>query len=585
MGTLTPLALGLLALAAPIIALYMLKMRRREQIVSSTFLWEQALRDVQANAPWQRLRPNLLLFLQLLALAALVVALARPFWLGATPLGANLVVILDVSGSMGATDVGPSRLERAKDEVRGLIDDLPAGGQMTLLAAGAGAEVLQPATDNRAALRDALDRARGRSGLTDFREALALAAPTAERLPDTTVVIVGDGGFPDPGATDLRVPVRFIRVGERGENLGITAAATRRGAGGAAELFVRVQNFGRVERRTILSIYDGTGAGQTLVEARALTVPAGREAGATVGPLAPSLTLLRAEIDAVDDLALDNRAWVQPGAGKVRVLLTGAGPNTFLDRGLALQPNLVVERAQAGAGGADAARDYDLYVFDGVAPPRDVRGPVLLIGPPEDNGVVTVTGSVERPAVTAQDRDHPAMRGADLGRVQIASAAAIERPDWGRVLVESNGAPLLIAGEPGGRRTAVLAFGLQRSDLPLTLHFPILLANLTGWLAPEAGAGLPDATRPGEVATLTPRGGADSVIVTAPDGRERRLAPSRGVVLFNATDEPGPYLVRELAGERELRRGVFTVNLLSAAESDIAPRQPDLRTAAAGDTA
>jgi Ca-activated chloride channel homolog len=276
MGTLAPIGLGLLALAAPIIALYMLRMRRQERVVSSTLLWEQAIRDVRANAPWQRLRPNLLLLLQLLALAALVVALARPFWLGATPLGTNLVVIVDVSGSMGATDVEPSRLERAKDEIRKLIDSLPANGQMTIIAAGNGAEVLQPATDNHSALRVAVDGLRGKAGATDFTEALALATPAAERLPDTTVVIVGDGGFAPPASLDLRAPLRFIRVGERSENLGITAAATRRAASGA-ELFVRVQNFGTVEKKTLLSIFDG----DKLIEARSLTVPSGGEVGAT----------------------------------------------------------------------------------------------------------------------------------------------------------------------------------------------------------------------------------------------------------------------------------------------------------------
>jgi hypothetical protein len=590
MGTLTPLGLGLLALAAPIVALYMLRMRRRERVVSSTLLWEQALRDVRANAPWQRLRPNLLLFLQLLALAALVFALARPFWLGATPLGANLVVILDVSGSMGATDAdgNVTRFERAKSEVRRLIDALPADGAMTLLAAGAGAEVLQPATGNRAALREALDRARPRAGLTDFAEALALAAPVAERLPDTTVVVVGDGAFPDPGATDLRAPLRFVRVGERAENLAIVAAATRRAGGAEAgsaaggrtnELFARVQNFGQVERKTLLSVYDGA----TLLEARALTVPAGGEAGATIGPLPPATGPLRAEIDAQDDLALDNTVWLRPGAeGKLRVLLTGAGPNTFLERGLALQPNLLVDRAggDAAPGQGTPGADYDLYVYDGVAPPRDARGPLLLLNPPAENGLVTTRGAIERPAVTVQDREHPVMRGLDLSKVRIAEAVALERPDWGRVLAEAAGSeaggdserPLLLVGEPGGRRVAVVAFALGRSDLPLTLAFPILLANLTAWLAPDAAAGLPDTVRPGEVVAITPRGGADSVVVTGPDGREQRLAPSRGAALFTGTDRPGPYTVRELTGDREGRRGVFTVNLLSAEESNIAPR-------------
>jgi ferric-dicitrate binding protein FerR (iron transport regulator) len=73
----------------------------------------------------------------------------------------------------------------------------------------------------------------------------------------------------------------------------------------------------------------------------------------------------------------------------------------------------------------------------------------------------------------------------------------------------------------------------------------------------------------------------DGVAVVSPSGRERRLALSRGVALFAATDEPGPYTVRELRGDAEVRRGVFTVSLLSADESNTAPRQPPSGLAAA----
>src|SRR5215510_12663092 len=93
-----------------IVAMYLLKLRREERSISSTFLWQQMVRDVEANAPWQRLRRNWLLLLQLLLLALLVLALARPFFLANGINGHNLIVIVDRSASMGATDVQPSRL-------------------------------------------------------------------------------------------------------------------------------------------------------------------------------------------------------------------------------------------------------------------------------------------------------------------------------------------------------------------------------------------------------------------------------------------------------------------------------------------
>ncbi len=73
-------------------------------MVSSTMLWQKLLRDREANAPWQKLRRNLLLLLQLLILAALVLALARPFFPISSVISGSTVVLLDGSASMQATD-------------------------------------------------------------------------------------------------------------------------------------------------------------------------------------------------------------------------------------------------------------------------------------------------------------------------------------------------------------------------------------------------------------------------------------------------------------------------------------------------
>ena len=94
---LSPTTLALLALAIPILLLWMLKLRRKDVMVSSTMLWSRLLRDREANAPWQRLRRNLLLFLQLLIVAALVLALARPFLPISAVATGSVVLLLDLS--------------------------------------------------------------------------------------------------------------------------------------------------------------------------------------------------------------------------------------------------------------------------------------------------------------------------------------------------------------------------------------------------------------------------------------------------------------------------------------------------------
>src|SRR5215218_1516780 len=103
MAFLTPLGLLLGALAVPIILLYMLRLRRRDVQVSSTMLWQQVLRDREANTPWQRLRRNLLLIVQLLVLAALAFALARPFIEVPAVTTGRIALLIDASASMNAT--------------------------------------------------------------------------------------------------------------------------------------------------------------------------------------------------------------------------------------------------------------------------------------------------------------------------------------------------------------------------------------------------------------------------------------------------------------------------------------------------
>jgi hypothetical protein len=111
------------------------------------------------------------------------------------------------------------------------------------------------------------------------------------------------------------------------------------------------------------------------------------------------------------------------------------------------------------------------------------------------------------------------------------------------------GAPLLYAGERAGQRTAVLAFEPRKSDLPLQVAFPIMLANLTGELL--GGSGAPtEAVTPGSPVTLSIPTGATGVRVTRPDGTSEDLVPGTvggTAVTYSLTDLLGVYTVAPLA--------------------------------------
>src|SRR5690349_23456691 len=118
------------AIAVPtLLVLYFLKLRRREMPVSSTILWRKAIQDLQVNAPFQKLRRNLLLFLQLLLLALLLLALAKPV-ANVTPTpGQTTAILIDRSASMAAksSDGKTTRLDEAKRRAKELVDSLPRG--------------------------------------------------------------------------------------------------------------------------------------------------------------------------------------------------------------------------------------------------------------------------------------------------------------------------------------------------------------------------------------------------------------------------------------------------------------------------
>src|SRR4051794_7218773 len=141
----TPLA-GLIAAVLSISALlvlYFLKLRRREMLVSSTILWRKAVQDLQVNAPFQRLRRNLLLLLQLLLLIALCLALMRPVANFKRGAGKLTVILIDRSGSMAAKDAADgkrTRLEEAKRQALEIVDSMKRDDNATVIAFDESAE-------------------------------------------------------------------------------------------------------------------------------------------------------------------------------------------------------------------------------------------------------------------------------------------------------------------------------------------------------------------------------------------------------------------------------------------------------------
>jgi hypothetical protein len=184
MHLLAPLALIAFApIAAAIVALYLLKLRRRDFVVPSVFLWRRAVQDVQANAPFQRLRANLLLLLQLLALACLVAGLAGPYIMARRLGGRSAIIVLDASASMKATDARGSRFDEAKRQAEQIVGGMGRRDEAALLICGASAQTAVSFSGDRHRLISAIRAAEPTDCVTNVRDGLLLAFGLAAKRP------------------------------------------------------------------------------------------------------------------------------------------------------------------------------------------------------------------------------------------------------------------------------------------------------------------------------------------------------------------------------------------------------------------
>ena len=404
MGFLAPSALLFGLLAILVLALYLLRVRGRERRVSSTFLWRHVVHDIEANTLWQRLRPSLLLFLQLLALAALVLALAGPYFLRASGIEGDLILVLDASASMQASDVSPSRFGQAQQEALGLIDQLPQSNLATVIRMGDVPEVLVAQSQDKGRVRRAIEEARPTVGGADLGSALSLAASVVRGERPAQVVVLSDGNVSSlQPLGPLPFDLRYEPVGNAHGNLAVAAFSIRRMETGTQGL-ARVANYGPETRTVSLHLY----AGGLLYDVRELDVGGGGDRTVSWSSL-PETTVLEARLVPGDAFALDDRAWATGGSGnEARVLLVSRG-NRFLEKSLSLQPGLQVSNALPEAFASE--QDFDLWVFDGFLPPVFPNGAAIVLDPPAGTAPWGVGGGCSRPRYSAQRRRDATLRG------------------------------------------------------------------------------------------------------------------------------------------------------------------------------
>ncbi len=511
-----PLWAALLGVPVGIIALYFLKLRRRAVQVPSTLLWRRSLEDLHVNSLFQRLRKNLLLFLQLLAVLLVMLALLAPKLRGMSGQSRRFILAIDNSASMSATDVAPDRLARAKAEAIKVVDNMDSDDLAMVIAFSDRAKVVSSYTGNKGLLRTRIGGIAASQSTTSLRDALQVAAGLANPskdfnadLPEGVIAsalttpklfIYTDGGFPDisgvslghldPEVVIIGAPsaIPAVPPGAPGkavgkkpptapcDNVAIVALQTSRNdeKPDQFQVFGRVRNYRDrdVETEAKLLRHDPANPGTpgTLVDAIALKVGAQSDEAFKFDLPDSGAAELEVTIEGRDALALDNRAFTLIGSPrKAQVLVVTPGDRYLLN---ALKTPMAAQaadvtvvtpeesKAEALARDVSSGR-FDLIIYDRMTPAAAPAANALYIGALPPGKAYAGARTIEGPIVLDWDVSHPLMQFIrDLASIRIQTALAVEPPPGATKLIESNLGPIAFIVPREGFSDAILAFAL-----------------------------------------------------------------------------------------------------------------------------
>lgn len=527
---------------AAVVALHFLRMRRRVVQVPWLQLWDRVLADERRTRLFDLLKRWWSLLLALAVVALLAFALGDPRAAGARSEGRHLVVLVDASASMQATDVGPDgRFEAAREATRRLVRDLGPRDRMLVAELADAALPRSPLTDDQRLLEAAVDALSPRATRADLGAGLRFARDVLRGASRPEVVVVSDGAL---SPERVRVPdgtsprLSWIPLGdEEAPNVAISAFAVRRYPldKTQAEVLVEVWNTTGEDRRVELQLVGDAG----VLDVVPLEVPAGERLRRFFENVSGADRRLEARVrpvgDAVDALPLDDAAYAMlPPRRRARILVVTEG-NLYLEAALLLDEYLDVTTVAPGAyaGTVGDGAGFDAVIFDRVLPPARPPVSAFYLGPRGEGFCPVELGdAVERPFFDRLDDDHPLLRFTSLRDVNVALATRVDPgPDDEVAAADAGGAPLLVTGRRGPHRFVVLPFDLADSDLPLRVAWPLLLLHAIDWFADEA-VDFVSSHETGRTWRIPVPADADVAEITDPSGGRHRVGVEGGRAVF-----------------------------------------------------
>jgi hypothetical protein len=617
-------ALAVLGAVPPLVLLYFLKLKRRQMAVASTLLWRKAVQDLQVNSPFQKLRKNLLLFLQLLVLLCAILAIAEPMWAGDRGVGKLKILLIDSSASMASQEAGgKTRLAIAKEEAHRSIDDLHSADRGMVITFANRARVLCGITDDKRKLHAAVDEITQSDAAGRLTEAMQLAeAPSSEvgersgtegdnPFKDPDYLLFSDCRLADAGEVKVqRGRMEVVRIGQSPENSGIVAMDVRRGHEQPENVSVLavLRNYGAQNVTRDVSLYiDGDLKGVRTVELAPLgppdklmhpdklrDVPEESQASVPFELSLPAAAQIELRLSGEDILPVDDRAFalvspprpltallVTKGNRFLRQLLRSLNESQQIEHFDTWSPD-EYEKAEDEKLIQDGRCKYDVVLLDGHSTNRLPAGNYIFFAAVPLIPDVQAGEKVEGQPLLDWDDTHPILRHVAVQAISVFSWIHLKLPREAVPLIEGPDGPVMALLRKDRNQYLICAFGLFNEDRTyantnwfLDEGFVVFGYNAVRYLTGGSTAGQIPPVRPGEAFSVGVKAGVRSTTVKRPDGRSDSVPVQGGLATYGLTDRVGIYRIADALPNQEAK----AVNLLDDKESFVAPNE-DFQVAA-----
>lgn len=491
-------ALGTLAFIPAILLLYILKQKAKEYNISSLYLWRETYKSLVATTWWERLKNNLLMYLQLLIMCLLILALGGLYFNLGKSTASHVILVFDTSGSMNSNYEETTRLEAAKNNALDYVNQLVESCTVTIVTCSNTPKVELTNSTNRQEIISSIVNVEG----TDLAGTLDIASEFLEsltsELKEYEVVM-----FTDADVSLAIANTTLVDLSNTGNNLSIDYVSY-----GLQEdsmtVLAKVSNRGVDSMQSDVNLY----MGQQLFDIKAITLEPGEsdilyfdpvEKG-TFGEAWPEY--LKAELNEKDAVRGDNTAYdVIREGGTPNVLLVTA-QNIFLEKAINACAEVELYKTNNTAL-ASNSEPFDLYIYDGIIPDSwPEKGNILILNPPRSVYMEELSGASynelkkgdtatsydsskhlfyledSENGVYIKTNEHELNAYFSEYQFGVNKLQLMEEPIWANSFLEYSTYSAGFLGVFEGRVIGVLGFDLHDSELPLQAEFPILMGQL-----------------------------------------------------------------------------------------------------------